>query len=124
MTPKGDDMVRLDTETGDVSICARKDGDWACRAMPESEKSLRSDNDRLVAENKGLKDEIRRLEDTLGIGEPKPGDGSAASAVRPKLQLPTEEDVDKAFDYLEGMFRKFRDRLKRLDESRPDGTQL
>ena len=29
------------------------------------------------------------------------------------MQLPTEEEVDKALDYAERMFKKFRDRLQK-----------
>ncbi len=124
MTPSGDGMVRLDTETGDVSLCAKKDGDWACQPAPETGKALRSENDRLIAENKGLKDEIRRLEETLGIGEPKPGDEGPSPSPKGKIELPSEQDVDKAFDYFEGMIRKFRERLKKLEEPKPEGAPL
>ncbi len=124
MVPTDSGMVRLDTDTGEVALCAKKDGDWACRPMPDSEKSLRGENERLAAENKGLKDEIKRLEETLGIDEPKPGDDGPGSSPRAKIELPTQADLDKAFDYFEGMVRKFRERLRRLDERRRDGTPL
>ena len=35
-----------------------------------------------------------------------------------KLQLPTEEEVDSALDYVERMFKKFRDRLRNLRTKR------
>lgn len=124
MTPSGDGMVRLDTDTGEVSLCARKDGDWACQPMAENGKALRSENDRLMAENKGLKDEIKRLEETLGIDAPKLGDEGPSLAPKGKIELPSEEDMDKAFDYFEGMIKKFRDRLKKLEPPKDEGAPL
>ena len=42
-----------------------------------------------------------------------------------KFQLPTEEEVDSALDYVERMFKKFRDRLRNLEqEEKKPGTPL
>lgn len=123
MTPSPDGFVRLDTITGAVSLCAKKDGEWACRALPDDQRSLQERIARLEQENRELKDENRRLEDVMGLngkqapGAPTTPDGSSGG----KIPLPTEKDVDKAFDYVEGMLRKFRERLKQLDDPAPPG---
>ena len=33
----------------------------------------------------------------------------------PKARIPSEQDVDRMFDYLEGMVRKSKERIERLD---------
>jgi hypothetical protein len=45
-------------------------------------------------------------------------------APKERFELPTEKDVDQAFDYLEGIIRKFRDRMKQLGEPEKPGTPL
>ena len=47
------------------------------------------------------------------------GDGPSA-----KIPIPTEQDVDKLFDYVEGMVKKLKERLKRLEEQKDKDTQL
>ena len=55
MTPTEGGFVRLDTETGAVSICTRRDGAWACEPMPEERQALSREIERLQTENKRLR---------------------------------------------------------------------
>lgn len=133
MTPTDGGFVRLDTQSGAMSLCAGKDGEWSCRAMPDDQKALQDRIARLEDENRALKEENRRLEDVLGLNADKPkADGGPLDAPKDggppvpppqKLPLPSEKDVDKAFDYVEGLLKKFRERLKKLeqDEKPKDG---
>ncbi len=122
MSPaEGGGFARLDTETGAMALCARKDGKWACDAMEDESRRMREQIDRLNAENLGLKAEVDRLDKLAG------SDGSRSGALErhgQQLQLPTEQDVDKALDYVERIYRKFRDRLKDLDNQERKGTPL
>ena len=130
MTPADGGFIRLDTESGAMSLCARKADGWACEAMPDSVAAMNRDLDALKAENKALKDEIRRLEETFGLAEPGKTDPGKKAEVPPdarpggKLQLPTEKDVDQAMDYMTRMLRKFRDKLKELESEKGGGTPL
>lgn len=129
MTPTDGGFIRLDTETGAVSLCAKKDAGWACELMPDGQTAARKELDALKAENKALKDEIKRMEEVFALGDRKPGDGRPGGDDRPggargKLELPTEQDVDKAFDYFEKMMKKFRERMKRIEEGEKPGQRL
>jgi hypothetical protein len=108
MQPVDGGYLRLDTATGDMSLCAPSGGAFECRPVKD-DRDLQSEIARLSEENKELKAEVKRLEDMLGLdgGERRPA---------PKFELPSEEDVDKALTYLERMFKKFRDKLKELDK--------
>lgn len=115
MQPAEGGFLRLDTATGDVSLCARAGTTFECKPVKD-DRDLQAEVARLADENKALKAEIKRLEETLGL------DGSPATP-KPKLELPSEEDVDKALSYLERMFKKFRDKMKEFDSpgSSPNG---
>jgi cell division protein FtsB len=80
--------------------------------MDDSQRLLMREIEKLQAENKSLKDQVEHLEETLGLGE----DQAGASEPGSKFALPNEADVDKAFDYLEGMLKKLRERMEKLKE--------
>ncbi len=61
-----DGFLRLDTQTGEVSICSQRTVGWACQAVPEDRAVLESEIARLRHENAALKKEI------LGRGLPLP----------------------------------------------------
>jgi len=112
MSPTEDGVVRLDTQTGAMALCRRKDEAWACENMEDSQRILMRENDKLRAKNKFLKDQVEQLEGTLGLGENQ----SDAPSPSTKLVLPSEADVDKAFDYFERMLDKLHERMKKLEE--------
>lgn len=111
MSPTDEGVVRLDTHTGAMALCQRKDGVWACEDMGDSQRALVGELDKLKAENKSLRDEVEHLEETLGLNAQ-----AGAPSPRTKLALPSEEDVDKAFDYLERMLNKLQDRMEKLEK--------
>jgi hypothetical protein len=112
MSPTEDGVVRLDTQTGAMALCQRKDGAWACEDMDDSQRTLMNEIDKLRAENKSLKDQVDHLEETLGLGENQSDPPSPST----KLVLPSEADVDKAFDYFERMLNKLHERMEKLEE--------
>ena len=104
-------FVRLDTETGQMALCQRRDADWSCREMAEPNRGLALEVERLRTENQRLKGEIRQMEDIV-LGDKrdtKPGGG------KPEFKLPSEQDVDGAVDYVQRMLRKLRERMKDFD---------
>jgi hypothetical protein len=111
MTPaEGGAFLRLDTQTGAMSVCQRKDGRWACEAVPDERRALETEIDR-------LKSEVKRLEDLLALPDPGTPDGKRAQRSGPKLSLPSEEDIDRAMDYAQRMMRKFKERMREFRDS-------
>jgi hypothetical protein len=125
MSPAEGGVVRLDRETGAMSFCSGKEGDWSCKPMPDAEQKLHSRIDNLERENKSLKEE-RRLAETSPPGAAPPQSGDTVPPAPPgDLAMPTERDVDKLFDYVEGMVKKFKERIQRLEkEAEKEQTPL
>lgn len=107
MQPTDGGFLRLDSVTGDLSLCVRSDATFECKPVKD-DRDLQVEIARLVKENKELQAEVKRLDDLLGLN----GGGGKAPQ---KFELPTEKDVDQALSYLERMFKKFRDKMKEFD---------
>ena len=56
---------------------------------------------------------MRRLEEMLAHPD---AEGSNRRAEKgPRLQLPSEEEVDRALGYMQRLMRKFKDKMRELD---------
>lgn len=113
MQPIEGGFLRLDTQTGAVSTCRAGTGNLVlCQPAQEEQQGLAKEIARLRVENDALKAEVKRLEQIAGV-QPAP---PVTEPPGEKFQLPTEEEVDSALDYVERMFKKFRDRLRNLEQ--------
>lgn len=111
-------ILRLDSETGSMALCTKQAQGLICEVVGEP-ASGSGDSDRLAAENRELRAEIKRLEALLAMEVPqKPAHRG------PRFELPSEEDVDKALGYMERMLKKFRDKFKDLEGGRGRGSEL
>lgn len=117
MSPVEGGFLRLDKQTGAVAMCARRGEEWTCESVDDRTAATNAPRDAVEAENHELKSRVKALEEALKNIEESPGVGNGPPV--PKSQLPTEEEVDQAFDYVERIFKKFRDRIRRLDEPLP-----
>jgi hypothetical protein len=111
MHPADGGFLRLDTQTGQMSMCQRSGGAWACNSLPDERLALER-------ENQELKNSVKRLEDMAGVGEPRQSEKS------PMAKLPTEDDVDKAMSYVQRMLKKFKDKVRELEDMDKKGTNL
>ena len=127
MSPVDGGFARLDTETGAMSICKSQpaasspSAEWTCTPMAGA---VASPTQKLETENNELRAEIKRMEDLLGLNGAKPG-AQEKQAERPGgggLNLPSEQDVDKALSYMERMVKKFQDTMRRLEGKSGDET--
>jgi hypothetical protein len=105
LAPVDGGFLRLDRETGEVAMCAKSGTAWACEGVEDRARKS-ADTKKLEAENKLLRDRLQSLETQGKSVAPAP------DAV-PKAQLPTEEEVDKALDYVENIFKKFKNRIEK-----------
>lgn len=111
MQPVEGGFLRLDTESGAVSLCTKQASGFACESVPDG-RAQPTELERLAAENRELRAEVMRLSEQRGSHRER------------KFELPSEEDVDKALNYIDRMVKKFRDRFKDLEGGPGKGTPL
>ena len=112
-----DGMLRLDTRTGAVSLCAKQATGWACNAVPDERAALENEIARLQRENGALKKEM------LARGLPLPGGvASAPSATQQrelnlKVPLPSDAEIDRVMSAFEKMWRRLVDMMQKSPSS-------
>jgi len=110
---QGSRYLRLDTQTGEVSLCSQRAVGFACVASPEDRTVLENEIARLRAENGALKKEI------LSRGLPLPP-GAVAEPQTPQngvtLQLPSDADIDRAVAYAGQLWHRFVDAVERAQK--------
>ncbi len=88
-----DGYVRLDSKTGEVSLCGQRTVGWACQAAPDERAVLEGEIARLRAENATLKREL------LSRGLPLPPgavpEPPAAGENDLTIHLPSDAEVNR-----------------------------
>ncbi|WP_425287373.1 hypothetical protein [Paramesorhizobium deserti] len=97
-TDKG--YVRLDTRTGDVSVCAEQSGQMVCKMAADDRRAYEDD---LAS----LNERVKKLEEQVAAY------GKLPPVVRDTL--PSEEEFEKTMSYMERFFRRFMDIVKSFD---------
>lgn len=120
MQPVDGGVVRMDQDTGAISMCVKRGTAFTCEAV-EDKPLANKEIERLAGENRELRAEIKRLEDRLALD--KPGADNPERRAH-KFELPSEQDLDKAMTYVERMLKKFREKLKDLESGTGKGTPL
>ena len=109
-----DGYVRLDARTGNVSLCTRQPAGWACHVVPDERTALETEIGRLQRENALLKKEL------LAHNLPLPGlvnpDPAPVKPEQPRLQLPSDADLDKVMSFLEKAWRRLIETIGNLQK--------
>jgi hypothetical protein len=111
-----DGLLRLDTRTGAVSLCGRKDAGWACTSVPDERQALESEIARLQRENGAMKKEM------LARGLPLPGGVASAPTdkqreLQLKVPLPSDAEIDRVMSAFEKMWRRLIDMVQKNPSS-------
>ncbi|MBE7183400.1 MAG: hypothetical protein INR68_03210 [Methylobacterium mesophilicum] len=99
-----DGYVRLDTQTGAMSICREDSTQLVCRAAADERDAMTSETERLQTRIDALEDRIAALEK------------------KPTQVLPTDEEVDRTLGIMQRFFREFRDWTREDTAPAPDRT--
>jgi hypothetical protein len=109
-----DGYLRLDGRTGQVSICSRRTVGWACQLVPDERGALEAEIARLQSENAALK------KDLLARNLPLPGlvkpDPPTPKPDEPRLQLPSDADLNKVVTFIEKVWRRLVEMIVNLQK--------
>lgn len=119
MTPAGDATIRLNTQTGAVSLCHRRNESWVCEAVDDNHIDLQREAARLKWENEALRAEVIELKKDVRRAEQKLSEGRQ-DRIDP---TPGKETVDEMMAVLEKMIRRFQDMVDSLEQG-PTPKQL
>ncbi|MCC6204798.1 MAG: hypothetical protein IT533_07375 [Hyphomicrobiales bacterium] len=98
--------VRLDTSTGEMSICEQRGSQLVCRMAADERMALQDEIDR-------LNESLRALDERVAALEKAP----------PVAVLPSEEQFDRTLGYMQRFFRGFMDIMKEYDrDQEPSAT--
>jgi flagellar motility protein MotE (MotC chaperone) len=102
--------VRMDTQTGAMSICEERSGQLVCKMAADERAAFQDEVDRLQSSVKALDERVVKLENSL--------------SARLESTLPSEEDFNKTMSYMERFLRGFMGIVKDMEkDSGEDGAQ-
>ena len=86
--------VRMDTQTGDMALCAEEDGQIICRSAADEraafQQQLDALDERITGIEQALDSAVRMIPDDRSDG------------------LPSAEEFESSMDYMEQFFQRFR----------------
>lgn len=95
--------VRMDTRTGEMSICEERSGQLVCKLAADERAAFQDEIDRLQTKLTGLEQRLAAVENN--------------PILKPQNLLPTEEQFEKSLSYMERFFRKFMDIVRDMDKT-------
>ncbi|TKT74202.1 hypothetical protein [Aquamicrobium sp. LC103] len=90
-----DGYVRMDTVTGQMSICEERNAQLVCKLAAEERGAYEDRLDEMLGKIEALEERVAKLE------------GSS-----PTAGLPSEEEFEQSLGYMERFFRRFMDIVK------------
>ena len=105
LAPLEGGIVKLDTRTGAVTECRRKDDALSCALAQDERQKMQDEIDRLTRDNAELRAKLNRSP-TEGVEKPSPA-------------LPSDEDVERALSLMERFLRRFKDIMREDGKGTP-----
>ncbi|MDX3926480.1 MAG: hypothetical protein QHC90_11845 [Shinella sp.] len=102
MERTGGGFVRLDTVTGEVSLCREANGQITCRMAADERAAFEKELDLLTAR-------VEALEERSNSG---------ATGLKPRL--PSDEEIDRAMGVMERMIQRFMGIVKNFENNEED----
>ena len=104
-TPDG--YVRMDTQTGEMSLCEMRSGQLVCKLAADERSALQDELDRLSTRLAAIEERLAKIE--------------ANPIVKPENLLPSDEEFQRSLGLMEQFFRKFMGIVKDMDKELGEG---
>lgn len=91
-------FIRLDTTSGDISLCREKDGQIVCRMAADERAAFEKELDLLTKRVEALEK------------------GGTTALTDTKPSLPTDEEIDRTMTVMEKMMQRFMGIVKNLED--------
>jgi hypothetical protein len=116
---RGEGFVRLDSRTGQVSLCGWSPNTWSCKVVPDERLALESEINRLQRDNAALKNSLLAggLELPNGVMAEAPAapgpvpPGSVPDVATKEPKGPTDAELDRAFTFMKNVWRRLVDMM-------------
>ena len=121
ITPSEEGFTRLDTETGAISRCGKRDGVWYCEPLAEADSGLERRLDGFVREVARLSDKVDTL--SLRIESLARRLDAVAERTRSGAGPTAEEEArrsEEAFGLAEKVMRRFFDMVRDMKRADAD----
>jgi hypothetical protein len=105
-----DGVLRLDSQTGQVSFCSARQLGWACQIAPSERAALDTEISRLQSQVDALSKEIADLRASTAAAPPPE---IVPPSKNGELKLPNRADLDRAKAFLDDAWRRLVDMLDR-----------
>lgn len=107
MTPAKDGFLRLDTQTGAVSLCRVDGGTVKCQSSADERRALEDEIARLSKENAELRRKLK--------------EASRSTAQKLRDALPSDKEFDRALTFAEKFMRRM---MRIMKEDKPSGDRI
>lgn len=106
-------FLRLDTQSGAVSLCSEQPVGWACQAAPEDRAVFEREIARLQNENAALKRTLLAHGLSLPAGVTPDAPAAQNESV---LHLPSDADIDRAIAFVGHVWQRLIDAIARAQK--------
>ncbi len=104
-------IVRLDTRSGDVSLCTRQTPGWICRLVPDERGAVDAELARLQTQNAELR---KALAERAAPEQSQPAQPPATRSGGPLIRLPDGNDVKYAASVVVHIWRRLVEMMANL----------
>lgn len=105
-------ILRVDRETGHVSVCRESGGDWSCQLVPDDRDAMEYEIRELQASNRRLRRQLSRYDSDAANRAYGQADRQYDDLGEGGLM--TKKEVDEAMDTMEYMMDRFLGATERL----------
>jgi hypothetical protein len=115
LTPVGGSLLRLDSATGAMSICAPKDGGFVCEAVADDALAMKHEIDRLAEENEAMRLKVLNLQAALSAAKAESDRATPPATPNAGIQVPAL-DLDKVAELASRILERFEDMVRSLKQ--------